>query len=183
MISTTLHLSFKVPANPLRKNPYSSTGSPFLLALRAHAILLVLCRHCCVLLEIFYLAVCLNGHVPEGEVHCFLCWFRTPLSVSHTHWGTTGKHVIEPMWRWLIHASDPSLCLACPGQESQVLEAVSNLRGGSVSSVILQLPSIPACVRELLLLDYFEKGPLTSFVTCNPSTPVLPQSMWRLNCR
>lgn len=70
-ISTTLHPSFKVPANPLRNCPYFSTRSLLCLALRTHAILLALCRHCCVLLQIFYLGVCLNGHVPEGKVHCF----------------------------------------------------------------------------------------------------------------
>lgn len=69
-----------------------------------------------------------------------------------------------------------------PWAEVQVLETVSNLREASVSSVILQLPSIFACVIELLLLDYFEKEPLIHFVTYNPSAPVLLWNMLGLTC-
>lgn len=75
----------------------------------------------------------------------------------------------------------PFFVLTLPWAEVQVLETVSNLREASVSSVILQLPSIFACVTKLLL-DYFEKEPRIHFVTYNPSAPVLLWNMLGLRC-
>lgn len=157
----------------LRSLPYFSTRSLFLLTLRAHAILSALHRHCCVLGE-FLICVCLHCHVPEGRVVSMLI---QSLSQHVLYiWGTAGEHVTEPMWR------GPFPVLTLPRVGVQALEAVSNLTEASTCSVILQLPSILACVTELLFLDYSEEWPLIPFMTCNLSTPLPSRSTLGLTC-
>lgn len=76
----------------------------------------------------------------------------------------------------------PFPVLTLPRIGVQALEAVSNLTEASTCSVILQLPSILACVTELLFLDYSEEWPLIPFITCNLSTPLPPRSTLGLTC-